>query len=260
MLTLPLTMICAGCVTPQGQKTTVTPPPSSDMGKEDAPKAKVADGPKRSPKAATEIAFGKMRESEADSEAMKQNPETRSAFRDEARKAYQQALKIDPNNLEAYRSLGRLYVKVGDFERAQDVYKKAMAKNPKDASLWYELGLCHNRQKNFAEGVRCFSKALEHEPENREYLKKLGYTLAWTGKVDQGLVYLTQAHGAAQAHFKIACMFDQKDQSEQAIHHLRLALRENSQLQDARALLTALENPGVNPTHRAVLASPVFGG
>jgi tetratricopeptide (TPR) repeat protein len=267
LLTVPLTMLCAGCLTTQAQKTVVTAAgPTATTRADDLPKVKKDEGPKRKPLPDTEIAYGKMKEGEADCDAAKQNPEAQARLRDEARQAYQHAVKLDPNNLEAYRCLGRLYTKLSDFERAQDVYKKAMAKYPKDATLWYDLGMCHSRRKDipdnvrFGEAVRCFSKALDLDPENRDYLKKLGYTLAWTGKVDQGLIYLTRAHGPALAQFRIACMFDQKNDAVQAIHHLRLALRENSQLQEARELLTAIENPGANPRRRATLDAPVFGG
>ena len=254
-------------MTTQAQKTIVTTPgPTATTRADDVLKVKKDEGPKRKPLPDTEIAYGKIKEGEADSDAAKQNLEAQARLRDEARQAYQHALQLDPNNLEAYRCLGRLYTKLGDFERALDVYKKVMAKYPKDATLWYDLGMCHSRRKDlpdnvrFGEAVRCFSKALDLDPENRAYLKKLGYTLAWTGKVDQGLIYLTRAHGAAQAQFRIACLFDQKNDPIQAIHHLRLALRENGNLQEARDLLTALENPGANPRRRVTLEAPVFGG
>jgi tetratricopeptide (TPR) repeat protein len=149
-------------------------------------------------------------------------------------------------------------VKIGDFERAQDIYKKALAKHPKDAALWYDLGMCHNRRREFNDAMRCFTRALELDPENREYLKKLGFTLAWVGQVDQGLLYLTRANqSAALAHFQIACMFDQKEHRSAAIHHLRLALRDNSQLVEARDLLEALENPNAPRVRRVSLESPI---
>ena len=77
-------------------------------------------------------------------------------------------------------------------------------------------------------------------------------------QVDQGLVYLTRANqSAALAHFDIACIFDQKEQRGPAIHHLRVALRENSQLLEARELLDALERPDASSIRRGMLESPV---
>src|SRR5262249_55129252 len=136
LLTVPLTMLCAGCLTTQAQKTVATAAgPTATTRADDVPKVKKDEGPKRKPLPDTEIAYGKIKEGEADSDAAKQNPEAQARLRDEARQAYQHALKLDPNNLEAYRCLGRLYTKSGDFERTLDVYKKVMAKYPKDATL-----------------------------------------------------------------------------------------------------------------------------
>ena len=259
LLTLPLTALCAGCLTQTTQKTDNVVRPD-----EAAKVIKKGDGPKRDPKPATEIKFGEMKENEADSAAGKTHPEIQAQLRDEARKAYQHALKLDPDNVDAQRHLAKLYAKMGDYWRAQDIYKKAMAKRPNDATLWYDLGMCHSRRKElpdnqrFPEAIRCFTKALELEPENRDYLKMLGFTLAWTGRIDQGLVYLTRAYGSAQAHLEMACMFDQKRESTLAIQQLRLALQENPQLQTARDFLTALENPGAAP-NRVIPASRTGG-
>jgi tetratricopeptide (TPR) repeat protein len=264
-LAIPLTALCVGCVSTQSQKdkAVATPPATTNVTRMDeAPRPKKDDAPKRNPHPSTEIVFGKMKEAEADSEAGKASPEIQARLRDEARQAYQHALQIDPNNLDAFRHLAKLYAKMNDFERANDVYRKAMTKYPKNAALWYDLGLCHNRRKDFADGVRCLNKALEFEPENRDYLKKLGFTLAWIGQVDQGLACLTRAQGAALAHFELACMFDQKEQRAQAIHHLKLARRENGELLDeARELLEALDSPGVTrPALRAALQAPISDG
>jgi tetratricopeptide (TPR) repeat protein len=239
LLMVPLAFLC-GCITTQ--TTSVAPPGGTpDVAKT----AKREEAPKRTPQSATMLGLGKLKEAEADSEAAKANPEIQAKLRDEARQAYQFAIKIDPNNIEAYGRLGRLYTKISDYERAQDILKKALATHPKDASLWYDLGMCYNRQhKDFNESLRCFTKAVELEPETKEYLKMLGCTLAWTGKIDQGLTYLTRANGAALAHYNLACMFDQKLQPELAKQHCRLARRENGELLDqARDLLAALEAP-----------------
>jgi tetratricopeptide (TPR) repeat protein len=254
-----LALTCAGCITTTSKDAASVGTSSGDMIRMAEVPAKVtrkADGPKRPAQAKTEIAFGQMKESDADSEAAKKNPEVQAHLRDDARQAYQAALKQDPNNLEAYRRLARLYTKVGDYERAFDIYKKAMAKHPKDAELWYDLGLCHHRRKELHESVRCFSKALEIEPENRDYMKKLGFTVAYMGQIDQGLALLTRAQGSALAHYGIARILLQKDQAPQAQQHLQLALRENSQLEEARELLANLAAPNTNASQRGSIGSP----
>jgi tetratricopeptide (TPR) repeat protein len=201
------------------------------------------DAPKRDAKPSTEVAFGRMKELEADSDLAKKNPEAQARLRQDSRQAYLKALQLDPNNLEAYRGLGRLYTKMGDCDRAQENYRKAMTKYPKDATLWYDLGLCYHRKREFPDSARCFSKALEIDPDNVEYLKKLGFTYAWMGQYDHGLALLTRSQGAALGHYNLARVLIQKDQKELARRHLNAALRENGQLQDARDLLASLDTP-----------------
>jgi tetratricopeptide (TPR) repeat protein len=242
LLSLAISLGASGCVTTQ--KTADVP---AGVFKADeampAKKASAPAGPKKSPQAATEIAFGRFKETTADSEAGKGNAEVQARLRDEARNAYQNALKLDPNNLEAQRCLGALYVKTSDFERATDVYKKALSKNPNEAVLWYEFGLCHLRRKDFAESVRCLTKALEIDPENSSYLVKMGFTLAWMNQLDKGLDYLTRAQGAAQAHYNMARILLQRDQTQLARYHLTLALQRNSQMTEAAELLSTLDSP-----------------
>ena len=132
---------------------------------------------------------------------------------------------------------------MGDFERAKEVFNKAIEKNPKDGSLWFEFAQCYARRKDLVESERCLLHAIELDPQNRDYQKKLGFTLAWNGKVDQGLVYLTRSR-AALANLEIGCMFDQKDRPDLAVRHLRAARGEDGELlEKARILLAAYENP-----------------
>lgn len=248
-----------GCLWPNGKKdiSTIGSASSTNITQMsgDAPVVKKAEpGPKRNPQPKTEIAFGELKEVEADSEAGKKEPEIQARLRDEARLAYQHAIKIDPNNVDAYRHLGRLYAKMGDCERAFETYKKAMAKHPKDATLWYEVGLCHHRRKDLAESVKCFNKALELDPENRIYHKKLGFTLAWMGQIDQGLAHLARAQGAALAHCNIARVLIEREDRHGAHQHVTIALRENRELPEAQALLAWLEGP---PRPSAALGGPI---
>jgi tetratricopeptide (TPR) repeat protein len=242
LLAVCLALGSTGCVSTQNQANIITPA-GTTTPVEDAPVVKKDDGPKRPARARTEIEFGKLKEADADSELGRKNPAAQAAARDEARKAYQAALKADPNSIDAARHLARIYVKLGDFERATDAYKKALAKHPKDAELWYDFGNCHNRRKDFNESVRCFNEALKLDPENRSYLTMLGFTLAYRGQIDQGLAVLIRAHGSALAHYKIAQVLVQNNQPAQAQQHLQVALRENSNLTEARALLADLANP-----------------
>src|SRR5262249_20334992 len=78
------------------------------------------DLPPRAPKAKTCVEYGKCREDEA--RAPGRTPAEQEAMLDQARRMYQQALQAEPKNLEAARSLARLYARQGDHERAVATY------------------------------------------------------------------------------------------------------------------------------------------
>ncbi len=261
-MSLVFAFLCAGCLNLNPNKEITNSPltAKSSLAKfTDTSRPRAADGPKRMPLPATEIAVGRLKEEEADSDAVKKNPELQAHYREQARKAYFQALSIDPDNLDAMRHLGKLYAKMGDINRAQEMIKQAMVKHPKDAHLWYDLATCHQRRRDFSESVRCLSKALELDPENRDFMKHLGITLAWTGQVNEGLTMLTRAYGSASlANFYIACIFDQREQPDQAKVYLRASLRENPNLEKAQVLLDRLEQRETPAVQRVGLSGPVF--
>ncbi len=243
LLTFALTLGCAGCVTTQNQKTSE----GGLVNKDETPVITKNDGPKRQPQAKTEIAFGKLKETDA--ESAKNNPELQARLRDEARRAYQKALEIDRTNLEAARCLAALYVKTSDYDRAFDLYKKSINTHPKEAVLWYDMGLAHKRRQQFPDSLRCFKKALEMDPQNRDYLKMVGFTLAWTGKWDQALPYLERAQGKALAHCNIARVLIEHHQDQLAREHIAIARRENPDLVEVNALLAWLDGASRTDAH-----------
>ena len=255
LLILALAMGCTGCITSHEQKVTLRghddPAPFAAPIKEEAKKP----APPR-----VLIAMAEMREREAD--LAKDRPETQARMRDEARRAYQELLKNDPDNIDGYRGLARVYTSMGDYDRAADTYKKALAKNPREVNLWHDFGIMHDRRRDWAEGARCFQKALEFDPENQHCLKALGFTLARAGQIDQSMIYLTRAMGSTvAAHTNVALMLlhvaeqepgNPASRQELARQHLHMALQENPNYERARELLASLDGQATIPTRGTV--------
>lgn len=201
---------------------------------------KEKDGPKRQPSANLLTKLAVLREGQAEKS---KEPDVQTRLYDDARRNYQEALKVDPNHLEALQGLGRIYIKLGDYEHAVDAYNKAIAKNPRSGSLWIDLAMCHNRKKDYPQAIKCMSKALEYDPENRAYMKTMGFTLARAGQVEQAMPYLTRALGEVGAHYNLARMLLHMNQVEQGRQHLALALRANPEHEPSRQLLAKLDQP-----------------
>ena len=256
VMLLGLLLASSGCVTTQEKQVTVrtdgelpslTPAPKVD--------------PTKPVPARVVLAIAETKEREAD--AVKDNAEGQARLRDAARRGYQEILKTEPNHLEAYRGLARVYARMGDYERAQETYQKALARHPRDMTLWYDMGMMHDRRKDWAEGAKCFRKALEIDPENQRCLKALGFTLARAGQIDQSVTYLTRAMGSSSAaHCNVALMLLHLSEQEQgdartqrealAREHLRVALQENPGYDRARELLASMETPPGAPVRGTV--------
>jgi tetratricopeptide (TPR) repeat protein len=202
---------------------------------------KEADRPKRTPKAETCVAYGNFAAAEAC--APEKAPAEAQAQRDIARKAYQQALGIDPNCLPAYRGLTALYVAMKDYKHATATYQEALKRFPKNPSLPYELGMCYARQKDWALALEYLTKAAELDQENRQYNNALGYALARCGRYDDSLNAFMRLESEAEAHSRVAWMLWQVHQDDLARQHVQVALQKDPEMKPALDLLAELDAP-----------------
>jgi tetratricopeptide (TPR) repeat protein len=159
---------------------------------------------------------------------------------EKARKAYQEALKLDANCLAAHKALAHLYMTMNDHEHAVGSYQQALNLAPNDGALWFELGMCFARSKAWENAVVDLTKAVELDPENRRYHNVLGYTLARAGRYQEGLMELGKYNGEATAHFLLARMLDHLNQPEMCKAQLKMALEKKPDLEDARKMLARL--------------------
>jgi tetratricopeptide (TPR) repeat protein len=207
--------------------------------------SKEPDLPKRKPQASTCVAFANASESAVAD--VPRSPAEQERLHDQARKAYQQALQIEPNNLEALTGLARLYNTTGDHSRAVATYQRAVQAHPRQASLWYELGLCHARNKEWDAALGSLQQAAQLEPEQKSYTRALGFCLARAGRYDESFEVFAKLDGEALAHYHVARMQHHLKQDELCKKHLKEALILKPDLTDARDLFWALENPGGQP-------------
>jgi tetratricopeptide (TPR) repeat protein len=200
---------------------------------------KERDLPKRKPQASTCVAFGAI--SEQTAADPKRPPVERDQMRERARKAYQQALDIDPKNRSALTGLARLYDEQGDHERAVDTFRKAAKAHPKEASAWFDLGMCHARHKEWEPALENLRKAVEGEPGNRQYSNAYGFCLARAGRYEESLAAFRKVGGDAEAHYNLARMLHHVKEEELSKQHVQLALHLSPGMTPAQELLAELE-------------------
>ncbi len=81
------------------------------------------------------------------------------------------ALKMDPNNAEAYLYKGDVYSAYGKYGQAVVQYDKGIGSDPRMSALYYKRGMAHYRLNMFDEAVADLGKAAELNKTNPAYAK-----------------------------------------------------------------------------------------
>jgi tetratricopeptide (TPR) repeat protein len=130
---------------------------------------------------------------------------------DEARKAYQTALTINPRFAPASNNLAAVYYGQHDFRDAEHFYKRALKHTQESAVIFCNLGTAYFAQGKYKQGMKAYRKAFEIDESvfapdraamieagsSREQRIAMNYFVAATyaraGKQDKALIYLRKA-------------------------------------------------------------------
>jgi tetratricopeptide (TPR) repeat protein len=110
----------------------------------------------------------------------------------EAQSDAEEALKANPNDVNAHRMLGRIYTRqIGDsqehridesmLKKSIDEYKKITTLDPKDVDSWLMLGRLQKVAQSSVEAQNAYKKALEIDPDNEDALTGLAMVYADLG-------------------------------------------------------------------------------
>ena len=89
----------------------------------------------------------------------------------DAQKAFQAALKVDPDNQDAMTGLAMVYADVGDNKAATDLLRKVAEKDPSTRSLTTLAG-AYEQMKEYKQAAETLRKAIEVTPDNNLDLKR----------------------------------------------------------------------------------------
>lgn len=89
----------------------------------------------------------------------------------------QRAINIYPDFVEAYLSLGTVYMDANDWTNAEQNLKRAVELSPKTVNALFALGELYFRQKNYVDSERVLRQGLDIEPRS------------WLGHFTLGRVY-----------------------------------------------------------------------
>jgi tetratricopeptide (TPR) repeat protein len=130
---------------------------------------------------------------------------------EEARKAYQQSLTLNPRFAAASNNLAAVYYAQHEFKVAEHYYKKALKHSSESAVIYCNLGTAYFAESKYKKGVKMYQKAYSIDEEvfapnqaamvegggSREQRVAINYFIAQTfakaGKQEQALIYLRKA-------------------------------------------------------------------
>ena len=158
----------------------------------------------------------------------------------EAEAKYQQALKVEPKNVDAIVGLARLYDQQGNSQQAVATYQKALKLHPRNAIVYNDFGLCYGRRRELAPAQQMLQKAVELEPGRANYRMNLATVLVDMGRPADAFQQLAAAQPQGVAHYNLACLLDERGQHDQAADQARQALAKDPSLTPARELLAQL--------------------
>jgi tetratricopeptide (TPR) repeat protein len=133
----------------------------------------------------------------------------------EARKYYEQAIKLNPKYSEAINNLGTIYYARRSYRRAIAQYNKALKLAPNSASIYSNLGTAQFARKKYEEASASYQKALALDPEVFEHRSAYG-TLLQERTVGE----------KARFHYYLAKTYANAGNTARAIQYIRMALEE----------------------------------
>jgi tetratricopeptide (TPR) repeat protein len=110
-----------------------------------------------------------------------------------ALQAHQEAVRLHPENGNAWFYLGMSYVDVGRFEEARYSLKRSVLASPKDAANWYGLCLVHYLLEDYARVVTTCQQVVRIDPKLADGWAWMGLGYAGLGRWDKAMPSLEGA-------------------------------------------------------------------
>ncbi len=179
---------------------------------------------------------------------------------EEARRAYGEALRLDPGQLRAaqalaqsdlsgqtspqaierlresirrnptpdgYLTLGQVLRRTGQLVEAEEALQQAMKQRPKHAGTCFELGAVRSQQGQAPEAEALLRQCIALDPNHAEAHSELGMLEARRGNLEPAAQWLSQAVRLAPAqanhHYNLGIVFEQLGPADKAVASLRRA-------------------------------------
>lgn len=108
-------------------------------------------------------------------------------------KVYQKAIKLNPQDTDAYAALGWLYMRERKYRQAKEIFQQAANLNSRNSRVYFGIGLLHKGWGEYIQAEEAFEKAISLDPVDD------------TACVELGWIYMhTNNYAKAEGLFKAA--------------------------------------------------------
>ncbi|WP_017720646.1 serine/threonine-protein kinase [Kamptonema formosum] len=111
----------------------------------------------------------------------------------EAKEDYSQALRLNPNFANAYYNRGLANYDLKEYQAAVDDYTEALRINPNDGEAYYKRGLAHLELREYPAAIEDCTRAIQQNPNDAKSYISRGLARAASGDQRGGLADFTQA-------------------------------------------------------------------
>jgi len=129
---------------------------------------------------------------------------------DDAEKAFQKALKLEPQNILAQKGLGELYCRIAlkndsqsAYQSAEKYLRKTLSKLPRDAGVLTNLSVTLQALNQHKEALKYGLKALEINPADEIANNSVGSIYSELGEFDKALSYYRKSLAKKQVNSQV---------------------------------------------------------
>jgi tetratricopeptide (TPR) repeat protein len=149
----------------------------------------------------------------------------------EAISEYKKAIKIAPNNIDAYHNIGFAYECLGKYQNAIEYYEKVLQITPDDAMTNYNMGVAYGNLGKRKEAIKYYEKTIQIDPNHVDAYNNLGSVYTELGEHIKAIQYCEKALAIDPnndyAYINIACAKAGLNQYQEAVNYLQKALEFN---------------------------------
>jgi superkiller protein 3 len=145
-----------------------------------------------------------------------------------------------PNNAQAQLTLGRLYLRKGDWQNAANALEVAARLAPGDAETQARLGTAEQYVGKKAEALAAYKRAVELDPKNIDYRTTYGLILGLNGQANAGVeelkkVVATPGYNASDGYVNLGWLYRNTEpkRTEESVAAYKKALELNPKEEQA---------------------------